>query len=331
MPRYLARRLALSALTLLLITAAIYTAIRLLPGAPMGSDEAAGIMPLQDAWLHDSHVTDPIPLGYARWLGDVARLDLGASVSVQPGRPVASLLAEALPFTIVLGSLSIVLTLGLAVPLGVLVAWRPDSAVTRGSGRILYALHALPAFWIALALQHLVAGGLQALPPIGAAPLDGAPAGIAGLLARVPYWILPTLAVTLGSLAFVIRFCRTSLLEAAGHLYTRAARARGAGTARVLWGHALANSAVPLISLTSLMLPGIVSGSVLVETIFALPGIGRLFYTAAERRDYPVMMAIALLAACATLVASLLADLLYHAADPRMRLDGEAPDSAAAS
>jgi peptide/nickel transport system permease protein len=331
MAGYLARRLVLSVLTLFLITAAVYSAIRLLPGDPTAGEEAAGAAGPERDWLRHSHANESIPSGYARWLADIARLDFGASLAVQPGRPVSGMVAEALPFTLALGSLSFVLTLWLAVPLGVLSAWRPDSAAARGSAWLLYALHALPAFWIALALQHLVSGGLGLLPPIGAGPIGDLSAGLPGFLSRAPYWILPTLALTLGSLAFVIRFCMVNLVVAARRHYATAARARGAGDARVLWGHALANSAVPLISLAGLMLPGIVSGSVLVETIFALPGVGRMFFTAAARRDYPVLMAVSLLAAGATLAASLIADLLYRAADPRMRAadDEEGREAAA--
>ncbi|HZI95284.1 MAG TPA: ABC transporter permease [Patescibacteria group bacterium] len=312
---YVARRFVLSVFTLLLITVAVYTAIRLAPGAPTTDDETAPAV----GHPAPAQADVSIPIGYARWIASVARLDLGASTTVQPGRSVASMIGEALPFTVTLGCLSFVLTLGLAVPLGVLGAWPGHSMFSRASGWLLYALYALPAFWIALALQNVMAGELRWLPAIGAGPMGGVRTGAGGLIERAPYWILPTLSVSVGSLAFVIRFCRTSLREATHREYTVAARARGASTARVLWTHALANSAVPLISLIGLMLPGIVSGSVLVETIFALPGVGRLFLIAAARRDFSVVMAVSLLTACATLAANLLADLLNHLADPRMR------------
>ena len=319
MTGYYLRRLLLSVITLFLITAAVYTAIRLLPGTPTWSDEAAS-SPQVGAWLEKYHVQDPIPVGYIRWLRDLTRLDLGVSLGVQPGRPVAALVADALPYTLLLGSLSFVVTLLLAVPIGILTAWRPESMGSRAGAMVLYALHALPAFWIALALQQFVGGHLGLLPLYGPAPLmrPEVQGAVAGLMAIAPYWILPTAALTLGSLGFVIRFCRTALLEAIGEPYIRAARARGAGERRILLRHALANTAVPLISLTGLMLPGILSGSVLVERIFALPGLGRLFFTAAGRRDYPVLMVLAVMTAVATLVAGVVADLLYRTVDPRV-------------
>jgi len=319
MLRHFVRRLLASAATLVVITCVMYTVIRSLPGEPFAGDEDQGGAARGEAFPGSAHTGEPLPIGYAMWLADVARLDLGHSLSVQPGRPVASMLAEAIPYTLALGAFSLTLTLGLAIPLGVLSAWRPESLASRGGGWILYGLHALPAFWIALALQQLVAGTWRMLPPFGAGPLVGSEAGAPGMMERLPYWILPTLAVSLGSLAFVIRFCRAGLLEQTATEVVRAARARGAGQARVLWIHALAGCAVPLVSLLGLMLPGVVSGGVLVESIFALPGVGRLFFTAASRRDYPVVMAVSLLTGVATLGANLLADTLYGVVDPAMR------------
>ncbi len=309
MAGYLARRLLLSLLTLLLVTMAVYAAIRLAPGEPERGDDKAGRAGME-AWLERCHARDPIPIGYTRWLADLGRLDLGVSLAVQPGRPVSALVADAVPYTLLLGSIAFALTLGLALPLGILAAWRPGSLPARGGTGLVYLVHALPAFWIALVLQQVVAARWGLLPVLGPGP---APA-----LAAAPYWVLPSLSIALGSLGFVIRFCRNNILEAMAEPYVLAARARGAGDRRVLLGHALMNTVVPLISLAGLMLPGVVSGSVLIESIFALPGMGRLFFVAASRRDYPVVMAVALLTAAATLLAQLLADLLYRAADPRV-------------
>jgi peptide/nickel transport system permease protein len=270
---YLWRRLLLSAVTLLLITAAVYAAIRLVPGSPGPGDDLSG----PGGWAAGFHVHDSIPVGYARWLADLVRLDFGTSLSMQPGRPVLELIGSTLPYSLLLGSMAFVLIWLVALPLGVLSAWKPRSAGARASTGLLFGLHALPAFWIALALQQIVAGHFGALPAVGAGPL-GESGGVAGFLSCVPYWILPTVAMAIGSLAFVIRFCRSALLEAMSHEYVRTARAKGAGPARVLCRHALSGSAVSLVSLTGLMLPGIMSGSIVIETIFGFPGTGRLFF-----------------------------------------------------
>ncbi len=330
MAALIARRLVLWTLTLLLITAAVYAAVRSLPGTPTWNEDLTA-RPQASAWLERTHAADPILIGYARWMADLARLDLGISFALEPGRPVTALLADALPYTLTLGFAAFTMTLLVAVPLGALSAWRPDSLGAKGGGAALYALHALPVFWIALGLQQTVGGRMALLPghgpgPAGHSPLDQGT--VAWLAACAPHWILPTAALTLGSLAFIIRFCRSALMDAMGKPYAQAARARGAGDGRVLLRHGLANAAVPLISLMGVMLPGIVSGSVLVENVFGLPGVGRLFFNAAIQRDYPVIMAIAVLTATATLIANLCADLLYRAVDPRMAAGGRAKAAA---
>ncbi len=319
-PLYLARRALLAGVTLLLITAAVYVAVRSLPGDPTWGEEP-GMRAHVDQWMATLHADDPMAAGYIRWISGALRGDLGRSLGVQPGRPVGALLRDALPWTLTLGSLGFLTTVFLAIPLGMLGAWRPEATVTRATTALLYLLHALPVFWIALALQDLLAGRLRILPVLGSAPGAGSDG-----LPSLRHWVLPTLALTLGSLAFVIRFCRASLLEAMIGEYVRAARARGAGDRRVLMRHALANTMVPLISLLGLMAPGVIAGSVMIETIFALPGIGRLFFLAAGRRDYPVIMALSLLSATATLMATLAADLLYRAADPRIALGDRAQE-----
>ena len=319
-----ARRLVLSAFTLLLITAAVYAAVRSLPGTPSWNDDSTA-RPQESAWLERTHAADPILIGYARWVTDLARLDLGVSFALEPGRPVTALLADALPYTLTLGLAAFTMALLVAAPLGALSAWRPDSLGAKWSAAALYALHALPVFWIALGLQQTVGGRLGLLPGHGPGPAGHSPQDhgtLAWLAACAPHWVLPTLAMTLGSLAFIIRFCRAALMDAMGMPFAQAARARGAGDGRVLLRHGLANAAVPLISLMGLMLPGIVSGSILVEKIFGLPGVGRLFFNAAVHRDYPIVMAVAVMTAAATLLANLCADLLYRMVDPRMTTGG---------
>lgn len=319
MAGYLVRRLYLSVLTLLLITLFVYVAVRVLPGEPTWGEDPQ-MRPHVEAWLQSVHAGDSIPAGYARWIGGLARLDLGTSIALQPGRRVSELVMQALPWTLTLGILSLFTTLLIALPMGTIAAWRPSSFAARTGGAGLYLLHALPVFWIALVLQDLLAGRLGLLPVLGTT------AGGAGVLGSS--WVLPTLALSIGSLAFVIRFFRAALLDAAAATYTVAARARGAGDGRILMGHALANAAVPLISLLGMILPGILGGSVVVESIFAIPGIGRLFFRAASQRDYPVVMGLALLTAAGTLVATLIADLLYRLADPRVpREDGAEADA----
>ena len=304
----------------MIISLIVYAAVRLLPGGPTWGEDPVN-HPHVEAWMRTHHIDEPIVSGYVRWLGTVIRFDLGTSLSVRPGTAVTTLIADALPYTLLLGSLAFLLTMATSIPLGMLGAWRPDSALTRTGAALLYMLHALPIFWIALILQQLVAGRLRLLPLLGPGPV-GQPAR-ASLLENASYWVLPTLAMTLGWLAYVTFFSRTTLLESAGGGVARAARARGAGDGRVLVRHGMARAAVPLVSLASMLLPGLMAGSVLIEKIFALPGLGRLFFLAASRRDYPLVMGLSLLAAATTVLANLGADLLYRAVDPRVMDKGD--------
>lgn len=252
MTGYLVRRLSLSVLTLLLITLFVYLSARLLPGEPTWGEDPQ-MRPHVDAWLQSVHAGDSIPAGYARWVGGLAKLDLGTSIALQPGRRVSEMVLQALPWTLTLGMLSFLTTLLIALPVGTIAAWRPASFAARAGAAGLYLLHALPVFWIALVLQDLLAGRLGLLPVLGTT------AGGAGVTGSS--WVLPTLAISIGSLAFVIRFFRTALLDAAAATYARAARARGAGDGRILMRHALANAAVPMISLLGMILPGILGGA----------------------------------------------------------------------
>lgn len=315
----IAARALLSGVTLLVITMGVYAGVRALPGTPAWGDDADA-RPNVQGWLERQHASDPLPIGYLRWLADLARLDLGISLSVQPGRPVIDLIGAALPSTCILSSLAILITLGVAIPLGGHAAARSRSPVSRVISGLLYVLHALPVFVVALLLQHVVAGRMGILPALGPPPERVvAQAAGAWLFAAISHWVLPVLTLTVGSLAFAIRFCRTVILEGLEQRWAEAARARGAHTSRVLRRHALLHAAFPLISLFGLMLPGVIGGSVMIEHLFALPGMGRLFFTAVGRCDYPVVMAVSLLVATATILAGFVSDALYRVVDPRLR------------
>lgn len=322
-------RLLLSILTWILIAFVLYASVRLLPGMPTldgGADASSGVQ----AWLGAQHRADPLPLGFARWLGDLLRLDLGLSISVQPGRPVAELIAAALPWTAFLGSISILAVLGLALPVGGITAWAPASPISRALAACLYLLHSLPVFAVALLLQQTLAGRLRLLPALGPSPSpEGAGAMVpAGLPGAAAHWVLPVASLALGSLAFVIRFVRASMLEGMQERWALAASAHGASRARILGRHAAPHAAYPLITLVGLMLPGAIAGSVVIESIFALPGMGRLFLTAVARRDYPVVLAAALLVAAMTIASGRLIDAIQRRVDPR--LDGRRAGGASA-
>jgi ABC-type dipeptide/oligopeptide/nickel transport system permease component len=244
---------------------------------------------------------------YARWLRALAGGDLGASFA--SGRPVAALIAERLPATLALTGAALAVALGLAVPLGLTAAvWagRPPDALSR-----LLALLgvSLPSFWLGLLLVWLFAVRLGWLPAIG------------GGSAR--HLILPALTLAAGVAATQARLLRASLLEVLGQPYLTVARAKGLPERRVIWGHALRNALVAPVTALGLSLSSLLGGAVVVETVFAYPGLGKLVIDAISARDYPIIQAFVLLMTTIFILGGLAVDALYAVIDPRVR-PGEA-------
>ena len=321
----LARRSALGAVTLILATALLYAAIRMVPGTPWAEDPSTPPEQIQE-WAARHHLDRPLPEGYLMWLGDVARGDLGDSYAVARGEPVSRMILQAAPTSLVLGLLGFGAALAASISLGFAAARRPGGAWDRSWSITLYALSAAPSFWIAAFLQDLFAVRWKCLPLLGAGPIDQPEAGIlASIAIRAPYWILPPICLALGSMAFLFRFMRAGLLEAVESPSVRAARARGIPLRLLICRHAFAGTRVHLVTLLGILAPAAIGGSVIIESIFALPGIGRLFFQAVSTRDYPVVMGVGLVMALASVFASALADLLYLAVEPRLRGGHEAP------
>ena len=325
MTRYVGARLLAAVPTLFGIVVLVFLLVHLAPGSPvtaMGGE--AGRRPTGQAAEEMRRLyglDKPLPERFGLWLSRVARFDLGESFADH--RPVGERIREALPYTLVLNGLALLLTFGIAVPLGAAAGGRSEGPFDRASGIVLFALYSMPAFWAALLLQALFAARLRWLPLFGVAS-DAVAPGLSGLLDRAVHLVLPVACLTYGSLAYVARLVRAGVADAMRQDYVLAALARGASRRRALWRHALPNSMLPLITLLGLILPGLLSGSVIVERIFAWPGLGRLYFDAILSRDYPVVLGLSLVGALATLFCTLVADVASAAADPRVR-DGMAP------
>jgi peptide/nickel transport system permease protein len=317
---YALRRVAIAVPTLLGIVVLVFLLLHLAPGSPvsaMGGESGRRVSGRAAEEMRRVYGLDrPLPERFARWIGRVARLDFGESFVDR--RPVMERIREALPFTLALNGIALLLTLAFAVPLGVAAGGRPDGPFDRSSGVVLFALYSLPAFWAALLLQALFSVKLGWLPLYGVAS-EGAREGLSGFLDRLAHMVLPVVCLTYGSLAFFARLVRSGVADARNADYVLAARARGMSRRGALWRHALRNALLPLITLLALVLPGLLSGSVIIERIFAWPGLGRLYFDSILSRDYPVVLALSLLGAVATLAATLAADIAYAAADPRVR------------
>jgi peptide/nickel transport system permease protein len=318
--RYTLRRLALAVPTLLGIVVLVFLLLHLAPGSPvtaMGAESGRRVSVRAAQEMRRQYGLDrPLSDRFVAWIGRVARLDLGESFVDR--RPVSVRIREALPHTLLLNGLALLLTLAIAIPLGVAAGGRPEGALDRVSGVVLFALYSLPSFWAALLLQTLFSVRLRWLPLMGVAS-DAAPSGWAGVADRLEHLALPVACLTYGSLAFFARLVRSGVAEMRQQDFVLAARARGASARRALWAHAFRNALLPLITLLGLLLPGLLSGSVIIEKIFAWPGVGRLYFDSILSRDYPVVLALSLLGAVATLAVTLAADLAYAMADPRVR------------
>jgi peptide/nickel transport system permease protein len=259
-----------------------------------------------------------------KWMSRVALFNFGAST--QDGRPVLDKLTEALKITLVISLLSVLLSYLIAVPLGVFSAVRRDTPADRISTVGLFLLYSLPNFWAAVLLMRLFANPavLNVLPMEGLTSAGHDALSAAGKLADyVKHLVLPVFCLTYPSLASLSRYQRVAMLDVVRQDYIRTARAKGLSERVVVLKHALRNALIPIITLLGLQIPLLIGGSVIVEYIFNIPGMGRLAFTALLNRDYPVIMAIATLTGLLTMIGVLVSDLLYAVADPRISYEGK--------
>lgn len=330
MIQYILQRILLFIPTLVVITLITFGLTRLAPGDPAavkagvgaeGTLSARNVMTEQtfELWRKQMRLDRPVIEQYLLWLGDIARLDFG--VSFIDNRPVLEKIAERLPVTILMNTIAVFMAYLVAIPLGVYSAVYAGTFWDRVITFCLFALYSLPSFWIAtLALTFLCNPEF-----IYAFPSHGLYSNRFDFL---PFWdkvgdvlwhlVLPMTVYTYGSFAFISRQMRSAMLETVRQDFIRTARAKGLSERRVIFVHAMRNSLIPIITLLAGILPSLIGGSVIVETIFSIPGMGELSYRALVARDYPMIMAIFTFSAVLTLVGILLSDVLYSIVDPRI-------------
>jgi peptide/nickel transport system permease protein len=320
--RALGMRLLTASATLLLITIAVFALAHLTPGDPLEREDDpayARLTPSQRAEMRQVYGLDEPPVRrYFVWLGSALRGNLG--LSFHDRRPVREKILERMGPTVALNACSLLLMILLAVPLGAAAALRPGSFADRWSGGLTYLLYAVPVFWAAPLLQMLFSVKLGLLPLFGLRS-DGATAlpPLSRAADTALHLVLPVFCLTYGGLAHLSRFVRANLLESGLRDSALAARARGRSPLGVLVKHGFRQSAVPMLTLAGFLLPALFGGSVIVESIFALHGLGGLFYDSILARDLPVLLGLTLLSGSATLLGVLAADLLYVVVDPRTR------------
>ena len=309
-----ARRLAIAAVTLIAASIVIFLALAWLPGDPARVLLGMNAEPEQVAALRQRMGLDrPLIVQYAAWIGGVLQGDLGRSQTYDV--PVAELLAGRIALSLPLALLSLALTAMLALPLGLLAAARPGGARDAGIMLGVQVGLAIPNFWLGLLLIILVALGL------GCLPAGGFPGWDAGLAPAMRALVLPAIALALPQAAILARVTRASLLDEMDRDYIRTARAKGLGGRALMMRHALPNAVVPVLTILGLQFAFLIAGTIIIENVFALPGLGRLVYQAVSQRDLVTVRSCVLLLAAAVIAINLAVDLALVALDPRVRRD----------
>lgn len=314
--------------TLFGITVITFIIIHLAPGDPaalkaqsatdaLGSDRVQEEIVQQTRALYG--LDKPLHIQYGRWIKQIGTLNFGTSY--RDHRPVIAKIADALPITLTLNIITILLIYIISVPIGAVCALNPRTLWDRLSALGLFVLYSLPSFWVAMMLIVYLGGGdyLNMFPIVGFVSDNAGGLPWYGWVGNVAWHlVLPVLCLTYGGLAFLSRFSRASVLEVIRQDYIRTARAKGLTEWRVVVYHAMRNALIPLLTISSTLLPALLGGSVIIEQIFSIPGMGRLGFESVLSRDYPVIMAIAFISAFLTLLSILITDLLYAVVDPRI-------------
>lgn len=305
MLNYTIRRLLLIIPTMFFVALITFTLAKMAPGSPFDRNENRPLPQETIDRLNQLYgINKPIPEQFAIYLGNAIRFDFGSSLV--RNRPVSEIIAQGLPVTAQLGVQALLLALAISLPLGVLSALKQNTAVDYGSLFFATIGYTIPNFVIAIFLIFLLAVDLKWLPVVGWGDLR--------------HMILPTVILALGPAAVLTRITRASMLEAIRQDYVRTARSKGLREQVIIVGHVMKNAMIPVATIVGPVTAGLITGSFIIERIFSVPGIGRLYLTSIDQRDYPVIMATTLLYAFLIMVANITVDIVYGILDPRIKL-----------
>ncbi len=312
MTAYLAKRLAIAAITLALASVVVFSVLEIMPGDParvmlgMNASEAQVEQLRQQMGLDGSPVQR-----YLHWAGNLLSLDFGRSYTYSV--PVIDLIAERLAVSLPLALIALALSTAIAIPVGLYAASRrgkAGDAISMGAAQLGVAM---PNFWFALLLVYLFAVWLRWLPA------GGFPGWSAGIWPALKALILPALALALPQAAILARVTRSALIDVLSEDYIRTARAKGMPWRKVLWGHALRNALIPVVTIMGLQFAFLLAGTIIIENVFYLPGLGRLIFQAITQRDLIVVESVVMLLVATVIAVNLIVDLSYALVDPRLR------------
>jgi peptide/nickel transport system permease protein len=311
MTAFLIRRVLHALIVLFGVSLIVFLLLHLLPGGPARASLGLRANPASVRAFNAQYgLNQPLPVQYLVWISQVLRGNLGFSYKLN--QSVDSLLAESIPRTLVLTGTATVIAIGVALPMGVIQAVRRNSAADYVLTGFAFIFYSMPSFFLGLALIIVFSDVIPILPPTG-------PTATAPLVSQIPNLVLPVATLALITVALFSRYMRSASLDNLAEDYLRTARAKGASSRRVLFRHLLPNALMPIITLVGLSLPGILSGALIIESLFNYPGMGLLFWNAAQTEDFPVMLGTSLVVGLGVVGGSLLADILYGVADPRVR------------
>ena len=312
MLNFLPRRLLELLPTLFLVSVLIFGLQQLLPGDPalvMAGEE--GDPEVVEQIRRQYRLDQPLPLQYLHWIGNVLQGDLGESMRIK--QPVAQLIAEKLPVTLQLGTMAMLFALLIGIPAGIVSAVRKGTAWDRAANVVARAGLSTPNFWLGIMMSFLFSVSLGWLPASGYVSLLEDP------LQSLATTVMPAFVLGSGIAAVLMRHMRSSLLQAMAADYVRTARAKGLLERQVVLRHGLRNALTPVITLGALEFGTLLSGAVLTEQVFSIPGLGKLIVDAVFNRDYAVVQGVVLVTATVYILLNLLADVLYVLANPRLR------------
>ena len=312
MSRYLVQRLLGMAVGMFIVVTVVFLIVRVTPGDPaaimLGPDAtAAEVAALRD----ELGLNQPILVQYVLYLGQMLRGDLGQSIFLD--MPVLAALGDRAEPTLFLTLFAILIAAVIAVPIGILAAYRRGSAFDQVVATIAMMSASIPSFWLGLMAQQMIAVKLGLLPVAGYGPPG------AGFLDRMQHLLLPAAVLGVVSSALILRFTRASMLDVLNDDYVRTARAKGLSEFTVVMKHAFKNALIPVITILGITFAMLISGAVVTENVFNLPGVGNLVVSAVLRRDYPVIQGALLVVAGLYVLINFLIDMLYMLVDPRVK------------
>ncbi len=318
MTRFLLRRLILTIPVLLFVSIIVFTIVAAIPGDParilLGEDVNKETL---ERLRHELGLDRPIYFRYLIWLGHIVQGDLGRSV--RDHRPVRDTILLKLPATLELAGAALIVAWLIAIPAGALAAWKQRTPVDYTATTFALAGVSIPNFWLGIMLIYLLAVNHHVFPPSGYIEpwID--------LRRNLSLMVMPAIVLGTALAALVMRLLRSSMIEVLGSDFVRTAHAKGLADAAIIVKHAMKNAMIPVVTIMGLQLSGLLGGAVITETIFAVPGLGRLAVDAILTRDYPMVQGVVLFVAVAVVATNLTVDVLYGLLDPRIRVEAPTP------